>query len=55
MDLWNTTIVALVIVSVIAFSLWARIRATGNKGAAMKVKNPNAPAVKREAEEDWGR
>jgi hypothetical protein len=22
---------------------------------AVKVKNPNAPAVKREAEEDWGR
>jgi ATP-dependent DNA ligase len=21
----------------------------------LKVKNPNAPAVKREAEEDWGR
>jgi hypothetical protein len=21
----------------------------------IKVKNPNAPAVKREAEEDWGR
>jgi ATP-dependent DNA ligase len=21
----------------------------------VKVKNPNAPAVKREAEEDWGR
>jgi hypothetical protein len=32
MDLWNAAMVALVIVSVIAFSLWARIRATGNKG-----------------------
>jgi hypothetical protein len=31
MDLWNAAMVALVIVSVIAFSLWARIRATGDK------------------------
>ena len=23
--------------------------------ASLKIKNPNAPAVKREAEEDWGR
>jgi hypothetical protein len=28
MDLWNTAMVALVIVAVIAFSLWAHIRAT---------------------------
>ena len=32
MDLWNAAMIALVIVSVIAFSLWARIRATGNDG-----------------------
>ena len=27
-----------------------------NRGTGrLKLKNPNAPAVKREAEEDWGR
>jgi membrane protein implicated in regulation of membrane protease activity len=31
MDLWNAAMVALVIVSVIAFSLWARIRANSDK------------------------
>jgi hypothetical protein len=30
MDLWDTAMVAFVIVSVIAFSLWARIRATAS-------------------------
>jgi bifunctional non-homologous end joining protein LigD len=28
---------------------------SGRSSAWVKVKNPNAPAVKREAEEDWGR
>jgi bifunctional non-homologous end joining protein LigD len=27
----------------------------GRSSHWIKVKNPNAPAVKREAEEDWGR
>jgi bifunctional non-homologous end joining protein LigD len=27
----------------------------GRSPLRVKVKNPNAPAVKREAEEDWGR
>jgi hypothetical protein len=31
MDLWDTIMIALVIVSVIAFSLWARTRATPAK------------------------
>ena len=35
-----------------------RLRSTYRRGRSplwVKVKNPNAPAVKREAEEDWGR
>ena len=28
---------------------------SGRSASWVKVKNPNAPAVKREAEEDWGR
>jgi hypothetical protein len=31
------------------------IRRASNGDAAVKVKNPKAPAVKREAEENWGR
>ena len=30
-------------------------RPSGRSGRWLKFKNPNAPAVKREAEEDWGR
>ena len=35
-----------------------RLGSTYRRGRSplwLKVKNPNAPAVKREAEEDWGR
>ena len=28
---------------------------SGRSAHWVKIKNPNAPAVKREAEEDWGR
>jgi bifunctional non-homologous end joining protein LigD len=28
---------------------------SGRSAHRVKIKNPNAPAVKREAEEDWGR
>jgi len=28
---------------------------SGRSPGWLKMKNPNAPAVKREAEEDWGR
>jgi ATP-dependent DNA ligase len=28
---------------------------SGRSNDWLKMKNPNAPAVKREAEEDWGR
>ena len=28
---------------------------SGRSGHWIKIKNPDAPAVKREAEEDWGR
>jgi hypothetical protein len=52
--------IALVIGSTILFCFWARIRATDAmaksiSATSLKVKNPNAPAVTREAEEDWGR
>jgi bifunctional non-homologous end joining protein LigD len=33
----------------------ASCRSPGRSSHWVKVKNPNAPAVKREAEEDWGR
>jgi len=60
MALWDTVMIALVIGSTILFCFWARIRATDAmaksiSATSLKVKNPNAPAVKREAEEDWGR
>ena len=32
MDLWDTVMIALVIVSIVAFSFWARVRAAGNDG-----------------------
>jgi hypothetical protein len=32
----------------------ARIHRRGRSPLWLKVKNPTAPAVKREAEEDWG-
>jgi hypothetical protein len=36
-------------------SLRERTRPWGARLFWLKVKNPNAPGVKREAEEDWGR
>ena len=49
MTLWDTTMITLAVGATIAFCFWANARATGGD------KNPYAPAVKREAEEDWGR
>jgi ATP-dependent DNA ligase len=33
---------------------WARVMSRGDSRDWLKFKNPNAPAVKREAEEEWG-
>jgi bifunctional non-homologous end joining protein LigD len=33
---------------------WGRVTSTGRSRDWLKFKNPNAPAVKREFEEDWG-
>ena len=49
MTLWDTTMISLAVGATIAFCFWANARATGGD------KNPYAPAVKREREEDWGR
>ena len=38
-----------------ARSGWARATAPAASPDWLKFKNPEAPAVKREAEEDWGR
>jgi len=38
-----------------ACKLVGSIYRRGRSPLWLKVKNPNAPAVKREAEEDWGR
>jgi hypothetical protein len=50
----------LVIGSTILFCFWARIRAIDAtaksiSATSLEVKNPKAPAVMRQAEEDWGR
>jgi len=52
--------IALVIGSTILFCIWARIRATDAtaksiSATSLEVNNPKAPAVRRQAEEDWGR
>jgi hypothetical protein len=50
--------IALVIGSTIFFCFWARIRATdatAKSATSLEVKNPKAPAVRRQSEEDWGR
>jgi hypothetical protein len=52
--------IGLVIGSTILFCFWARIRATevtakSISATSLKVENPNAPALEREAEENWGR
>ena len=38
-----------------ARSGWARATAAAESPDWLKFKNPEAPAVRREAEEDWGR
>ena len=49
MTLWDTAMITLAVGASIAFCFWANTR------AVVADKSPNAPAVKREAEEDWGR
>ena len=49
MTLWDTTMITLAVGATIAFCFWANTRASGDD------KNPYAPAVKREADEDWRR
>jgi hypothetical protein len=34
---------------------WGRVTSAGRSRDWLKFKNPDAPAVKREFEEDWGR
>jgi len=60
MPLWDTVMIALVIGSTILFCIWASIRATDATAKSisatlLEVKDPKAPAVRRQAEEDWGR
>ena len=52
MPLWDTVMIALVIGPTILFCFWARIRAI-RRGQCEEIRE--LPAVKREAEEDWGR